>query len=84
MTSFIKLLPKLVTKVIQIRSKCIGCAVCSEMQPDLWRMSKKDGKAVLLKAEVKRDFHVLSIDDSLLDDCRKVVKACPVNIIKIC
>jgi ferredoxin len=42
-------------KIIQYRNKCIGCCICVEMQPNFWRMSKKDGKATLLSAEEKKE-----------------------------
>ncbi|WP_207531985.1 ferredoxin [Desertivirga arenae] len=70
-------------KVIHLRGKCIGCAVCAEMQPELWCMSKKDGKATLLHASSKRDIFVLVVDDLILDRTLVIAKACPVNIIKI-
>ena len=50
-------------KVIQYRSKCIGCGICYELQPELWRMSKKDGKATLIKAVGKKQVFILSIPD---------------------
>jgi ferredoxin len=53
------------------------------MQPDLWRMSKKDGKANLLKAIIKRDCHILPVHEVYFDECSAVAQACPVNIIKL-
>jgi ferredoxin len=70
-------------KIIQYRNKCIGCGICFEMQPSLWRMSKKDGKATLLKSVIKKEVHVLPINNSIILQTREVAKACPVKIIKI-
>ena len=39
------------------RDKCIGCNYCAEFAPNHFRMSKKDGKSVLLKSTNKKGFH---------------------------
>ena len=69
--------------IVHYRNKCIGCGICYEMMPDLWRMSKKDGKATLLKAVLKRDTSVFQISESLIDLSKKVADACPVKVIKV-
>jgi len=69
--------------IIHYRDKCIGCGICYEMMPMVWRMSKKDGKATLLKSELKKKTYVLQIDASLVEDSKKVAEACPVKIIKV-
>ena len=71
------------TKLILYRDKCIGCALCVEMQPEHFRMSKKDGKATLLKAEIKKGVYSVEIPVYSVPYTREVVKACPVRIIKI-
>ena len=38
------------------RDKCIGCNYCEELCPSLFKMSKKDGKSVLLKVLIVKDF----------------------------
>jgi ferredoxin len=65
------------------RAKCIGCNYCVELAPDYWRMSKKDGKAVLLGAVDKKGFYSLRMRDDEADVNLKAAKVCPVNIIKI-
>lgn len=70
-------------KIIYYRNKCIGCGICYEFQPDNWVMSKKDGKAVLLNASSKKDIYTLPVNDEAAAICQFLVKACPVNIIKI-
>lgn len=70
-------------KIIHYRNKCIGCGVCFEMQPELWRMSKKDGKATLLKSIAKKDVFVLSVSNTIQQQTLEVARACPVKIIKV-
>lgn len=64
------------------RNKCIGCNYCVEVAPEHFRMSKKDGKSVLLHSEEKRGFFTLRLaDNSQFDLCEQAAKACPVKII---
>ncbi|MBI3137051.1 MAG: ferredoxin [Sphingobacteriales bacterium] len=70
-------------KVIHYRNKCIGCGVCYEQQPELWRMSKKDGKATLIRAVIKKEVYVLAIPETAVDQSRETAAACPVRIIKV-
>lgn len=66
------------------RKKCIGCNYCVELAPEQFRMSKRDGKSVLLRSQDKKGFHTLkSLDDHIFDDCDKAAKACPVKIISV-
>lgn len=70
-------------KLIHYRNNCIGCGVCYEMQPALWRMSKKDGKATLVKAVRKKEVFVLEVPVHLAEESAGVVQACPVRVIKL-
>ncbi len=70
-------------KVIYYRDKCIGCGICFEMQPELWRMSKKDGKATLLKSTLKKNVFIVPVSNNFQQQTREVIGACPVKIIKI-
>jgi ferredoxin len=70
-------------KVIHYRDKCTGCGVCYEQQPELWRMSKRDGKATLIKGLKKKDVFVMEIPDSIRDKSKEIALACPVRIIKV-
>jgi len=66
------------------RAKCIGCNYCVEAAPDLFRMSKKDGKAVLLKSYEKKGFHTLKLRDlSLYDNAMRAKEVCPAKIIHV-
>jgi ferredoxin len=54
------------------------------MAPNLFQMSKKDGKSVLLKAVNSKGFHTLkSTDYSLIETGELAEKACPVHIISV-
>ncbi|MFD2518378.1 ferredoxin [Salinimicrobium flavum] len=66
------------------RNKCIGCNYCVELAPGQFRMSKKDGKSVLLRATDKKGFHTLkSADHSIVEASEAAAAACPVKIISV-
>ncbi|NPA43559.1 MAG: ferredoxin [Chlorobi bacterium] len=66
------------------RNKCIGCNYCVEAAPELFRMSRKDGKAVLLGAYEKKGFHTLRTPlEELYEPARRAAKACPARIIQV-
>lgn len=69
--------------ITQQRDKCIGCNYCVELAYSRWRMSKKDGKSVLLGATNKKGFHTVKVGDEELEENEKAAEACPVNIIKV-
>lgn len=69
-------------KLIQYRDKCIGCGICHQLQPAWWRMSKRDGKATLVKGEKKNQTYVREIPQDEEGLARRVVRDCPVRIIK--
>lgn len=70
-------------KLIHYRAKCIGCNICFEMQPEYWRLSKRDGKATLLHSTLKRETHVLDIPEWVRERSLQVAESCPVKIIKV-
>lgn len=70
-------------KIIHYRNKCIGCGICFEMQPAFWRMSKKDGKATLVQAIVKKEVCQLNVHDMHKVLAMEVAKSCPVKVIKV-
>jgi ferredoxin len=66
------------------RKKCIGCNYCVELAPDQYRISKKDGKSVLLQSIEKKGFHTLKHpDESIYETNIKAKDACPVKIISV-
>lgn len=69
--------------IVHRRNKCIGCNYCVEIAPEYWRMSRKDGKAVLLEATDKRGNWVLKIPDRAYEENRLAAEACPVKVIEV-
>ena len=66
------------------RKKCIGCNYCVELAPRQFRMSKKDGKAVLLKSQDKRGFFIFkSNNHSIYESVKKASEDCPVKLIDL-
>ena len=70
-------------KIIHYRSKCIGCNICFEMQPEYWRLSKKDGKAPLVNSHLKKDTHILEIPFESIELSKQTAEHCPVKVIKV-
>ncbi|PWJ39220.1 ferredoxin [Sediminitomix flava] len=69
--------------IIHQRDKCIGCNYCVEFAFNRWRMSKKDGKVVLLGAKNKKGFWSVKVGEEELEENKKAAEVCPVKIIKI-
>lgn len=66
------------------RDKCIGCNYCAEFAAEYFRMSKKDGKSVLLKSTAKKGFHTLKAHEGeSAEALEKAAGACPVKIISL-
>ena len=65
------------------RDKCIGCNYCEELCPILFKMSKKDGKSVLLKSIDRKGFHTLRTTPEFHEASENAKEACPVNIISV-
>ncbi len=70
-------------RIIQYRSKCIGCNACVEAAFYRWRISTKDGKSTLIGGAEKRGIYQITVGDDEFDSNTVAAKACPVNIIKI-
>jgi ferredoxin len=70
-------------KLFHYRQRCIGCNACVEIAYDRWRMSKKDGKAVLLGGVEKKGVYMANIRPDEVDENQRALQACPVNVIKM-
>ncbi|MFA6541778.1 MAG: ferredoxin [Bacteroidota bacterium] len=70
-------------RITHFRNKCIGCNACVEVAPDRWRVSKKDGKSVLLGGKEKRGITTVIVTDDELKANTIASKMCPTNIIHI-
>ena len=69
--------------ITQNRGKCIGCNYCVELAYEHWRMSKKDGKSVLVGADNKKEQYTLKVSDDYFEQHKAAAEACPVNIITV-
>ena len=70
-------------RIMQQRDKCIGCNACVEAAFHRWRISRKDGKSVLIGAKEKKGFYHVVVGDDEYDENVAAAQHCPVNIIKI-
>ncbi|MCX7728080.1 MAG: ferredoxin [Bacteroidia bacterium] len=70
-------------RIFHYRNKCIGCNACVEAAPHRWRMSKKDGKSVLLDAKEKKGIYSVTVHANEYDANIEAAKNCPVNIIRV-
>ncbi len=70
-------------RITQIRDKCIGCNACVEAAFFRWRISRKDGKSVLIGATEKKGFHQVVVGDDEYEENLAAALHCPVNIIKV-
>jgi len=70
-------------KIVHLRQKCIGCNACVEVAPWRWRMSKKDGKSVLIESKGKKGIYRVSVGEDELRENEQAAKNCPVKIIRI-
>jgi len=70
-------------RIVQQRSKCIGCNACVEAVNYRWRISRKDGKCVLIGGIEKRGFYNVVVGNDEYHHNLIAAKHCPVNIIKV-
>jgi ferredoxin len=69
-------------RVVQHRHKCIGCNACVEADPFRWRISRKDGKSVLIGGKEKRGWYSVLVEDDEELTIQQATMHCPVNIIR--
>ena len=70
-------------KLVHYRNKCIGCNVCVEHAPENWKISKKDGKAVLKNSRYMKGIGITEITEAEFPENKLAAEDCPVKIIKI-
>lgn len=70
-------------RIVHLRQKCIGCNACVEVAPWRWRMSKKDGKSVLIEGKGKKGIYRAAVGEDELEENLQAAKNCPVKIIRI-
>lgn len=70
-------------RVIHYRNKCIGCFACVAVAPSTWRMSKKDGKSVLLGSVEKKGAWSVLIEEDEWKENTTAEKMCPARVIQV-
>ena len=70
-------------RIIHHRQKCIGCNACVEVAPYRCRISKKDGKSVLIEGKEKKGIYNANVSDDEFEENQIAAQNCPVNIIRI-
>lgn len=70
-------------RIIHYRNKCIGCNVCVEIAFNRWRISKKDGKSVLIGATEKKGFYSVIVGNEELPENTEAASKCPVKVIQV-
>ncbi|MFA6456169.1 MAG: ferredoxin [Bacteroidota bacterium] len=70
-------------RITHFRSKCIGCNACVEVAPNRWRISKKDGKSILLQGTEKKGVVSAIVGDDEYRANTIAARMCPTNIIKV-
>ncbi|WGH26183.1 MAG: ferredoxin [Candidatus Shikimatogenerans bostrichidophilus] len=70
--------------IVFFRYKCIGCGNCELVCPLFFKITKLDGKSILINSIKKKNNYILkNIDNYFLKLLNKASNICPVKIIKI-
>ncbi|MCK9410043.1 MAG: ferredoxin [Bacteroidetes bacterium] len=70
-------------RISHFRTRCIGCNACVEVAPDRWRISKKDGKSVLVRGVEKKGITSVIAPDDEYEANIIASRMCPTNIIQV-
>ena len=70
-------------QILFYRNKCIGCNACVEAAFSRWRISKRDGKSVLIDAKENRGIYLVRVNRGELQANRIAAANCPVNCIRV-
>lgn len=70
-------------QIIHYRDKCIGCNACVEAAPNQWRISRKDGKSILIGGNFKKGIQIAHVGKKELPENIKASIHCPVNVIRV-
>jgi len=66
------------------RKKCIGCNYCVEVASEYFRMSKKDGKSILLNSYERKGFFTFKEpNNQVINQIQQAADMCPVKIISV-
>jgi ferredoxin len=70
-------------KLTHRRNDCIGCGVCSQIDPPRWEMNQKDGKVDLQGSVRKGNVDVCDIDSIEKEKAKECERSCPMGIIRV-
>ncbi len=70
-------------RIIFYRAKCIGCNACVEAAPDRWRVSKKDGRCILIEGKAKKGIYQALVNMDEYFQNKKAAANCPVKVIRL-
>lgn len=70
-------------KLTHRREDCIGCGVCSQIDPHRWEMNKKDGKVDLQGGVRKGVMNVCDIDSIEKEKAEECEMSCQMGIIRV-
>ncbi len=70
-------------RIVFQRAKCIGCNACVDAAKYRWRISRKDGKCILIGGREKKGFYTVMAGDDEWEANVKAANQCPVKIIKL-
>lgn len=70
-------------RVTHQRAKCIGCNACVEVNSCRWRISRTDGKSILIGSSEKKGIYRLEVSEDEQDSLQEAELTCPVKIIKL-
>ena len=68
--------------ITYFRNKCIGCNGCVEADSNRWRVSKKDGKSILIDGKKKKDIFIATVGNEEFESIKAASENCPSKIIK--
>ncbi len=70
-------------RIVHYRDNCIGCFGCVVADKNRWRISRRDGKSVLIDGEEKSGIFTTTVEDDEMKALMMAKNNCPVNIIKV-
>lgn len=77
------LMPLKLYTISHDREHCIGCGSCELEAPHTWTLQIEDGLSLLKNSKNKRGTWVGEIDEFDLEDNKRALSNCPMQIIRI-
>ncbi|NNM94885.1 MAG: ferredoxin [Bacteroidia bacterium] len=70
-------------RIIQYRKLCNGCNACVELDPARWRISKSDGKSILVGGAENNGFTTLLASDGEYELSKLAEQRCSLKVIRV-